>query len=175
VHPACRIRWRTAVPSGRGRARAATTARSMNTVFWLVTGQMACSELVVRGRVELPTFRFSGEILPSRAVAGRRLASLGVCLRWLPLWLPVWLPFDSLNRQAESHQRRVIGGMGSHSGYITVAQRTVPSGGFYRYLTRSGSGSQRTARASAATIIRGSKVHAYVGCPQIEEYSSNSG
>ena len=48
--------------------------------------------------------------------------------------------------------------MGSHSGYITVAQRTVPSGGFYRYLTRSGSGSQRTARASAATIIRGSQV-----------------
>jgi hypothetical protein len=42
-------------------------------------------------------------------VAGRRLASLGVCLRWPPLWLPVWLPPDSLNREAESHQRRVIG------------------------------------------------------------------
>jgi len=28
---------------------------------------------VVRGRVELPTFRFSGEIWPSRAVAERRL------------------------------------------------------------------------------------------------------
>src|SRR5215813_7898316 len=84
-------------------------------------------KLVVRGRVELPTFRFSGEIWPSRAAAGRRLishltctivagrrqASLGVCLRWLPLWLPlwlpVWLPFDSLNREAESHRRRVIG------------------------------------------------------------------
>jgi hypothetical protein len=98
------------------------------------------SELVVRGKVELLTFRFSGEILPSRAVAGRRpishltctivagrrLASLGVCLRWHPLWLPVRLPSDSLNRQAESHQRRVIGAMGS---YITVAQQRVPSGG----------------------------------------------
>jgi len=28
---------------------------------------------VVRGRVELPTFRFSGEIWLSRAVAGHRL------------------------------------------------------------------------------------------------------
>jgi len=31
------------------------------------------SDLVVRGRVELPTFRFSGVFWPSRAVAGRRL------------------------------------------------------------------------------------------------------
>ena len=34
----------------------------------------------------------------------------------------------------------------------------MPSGGFYKYLTRSKLGSQRTARASAATIIRGSQV-----------------
>jgi len=34
--------------------------------------------------------------------------------------------------------------MGSHRGYITVALQTVPSGGFYRCLTCSGSGSQRT-------------------------------
>ena len=61
---------------------------------------------MVRGRVELPTFRFSGAFLPSRGVAGGRLishltctivagrrpASLGVCRRWLLLWLPVWLP-----------------------------------------------------------------------------------
>jgi len=66
-------------------------------------GQRHC---VVRDRIELSTFRFSGAFLPSRGVAcgrpishltcpivaGRRLASLGVCRRWLPLWLPVWLP-----------------------------------------------------------------------------------
>ena len=70
--------------------------------------------MVVRGRVELPTFRFSGEFWLSRDVAGRRpishltcmivvgrrLTSLGVCLRWLPLWLSVCSP----NRQAESHR-----------------------------------------------------------------------
>ena len=39
-----------------------------------------------------------------------------------------------------------------------MAQRTVPSGGFHKYLTRSESGSRRTARGSAATIIRGSQV-----------------
>lgn len=50
--------------------------------------------------------------------------------------------------------------MGSHDGHITVAQRTAPSGGFHRYLTRSGSGSRRSARAAAATIIRGSQAHA---------------
>jgi hypothetical protein len=58
--------------------------------------------VVVRGRVELPTFRFSGAILQSRnvadrgptchlaasTVAHRRLASVTACLRWLPIWLP---------------------------------------------------------------------------------------
>jgi hypothetical protein len=29
-------------------------------VLWQVTDLITCSELVVRGRVELPTFRFSG-------------------------------------------------------------------------------------------------------------------
>ena len=58
--------------------------------------------LVVRGGVEPPTFRFSGAICRSRTVASRRLichlaasivargrlASLDVCLCWLPVWLP---------------------------------------------------------------------------------------
>ena len=57
---------------------------------------------VVRDRIELSTFRFSGAIQRSRVVASRglvchlaastvahgRLASLTACLRWLPFWLP---------------------------------------------------------------------------------------
>ena len=75
---------------------------------------------VVRDRIELSTFRFSGAILPSRAVAGHRLisdltctivaghrlASLGVCRRWLPLWLPVWLP-DLAGGESPAESRRV--------------------------------------------------------------------
>jgi len=58
--------------------------------------------MVVRDRIELSTFRFSDVTEPSLTVAGSRLtghlpaptvpgrrpASLGVCLRWLPVWLP---------------------------------------------------------------------------------------
>jgi len=58
--------------------------------------------VVVRDRIELSTFRFSGAIevclgvagrrltanLPAPIVAGRRPVSPGVCLRWLPVWLP---------------------------------------------------------------------------------------
>ena len=90
----------------------------------------------------------------------RRGKSPGVAWRLpalAPPLAPGLAPVDSFYRKAESHQRSHRGAMGSHSGYITVAQRTVPSGGFHRYPTRSGSGSQRTARASAATIIRGSQ------------------
>jgi len=61
-----------------------------------------CSEVVVRERIELSTFRFSGAIelclrvarrrltghLGAPIVSGRRRVSLGVCLRWLPVWLP---------------------------------------------------------------------------------------
>jgi hypothetical protein len=57
---------------------------------------------VVRRGVELPTFRFSGAIEPSRDVGNRSLirhlaasivarsrrALLDVCLRWLPFWPP---------------------------------------------------------------------------------------
>jgi hypothetical protein len=57
---------------------------------------------VVRDRIELSTFRFSGAIevclgvarsrltgnLLAPIVAERRPVSLGVCLRWLPVWLP---------------------------------------------------------------------------------------
>jgi hypothetical protein len=58
--------------------------------------------VVVRDRIELSTFRFSGAIdtclavagcrltghLAAPIIAGRRPVSLGVCLRWLPVWLP---------------------------------------------------------------------------------------
>jgi hypothetical protein len=60
VHSTCRIRWQRAVLSGLRRARAVTLARSLVAMFWQVTGRIACSDRVVRGRVELPTFRFSG-------------------------------------------------------------------------------------------------------------------
>jgi len=67
--------------------------------------------VVVRDRIELSTFRFSGANLPSRTVAdrrlishlpapivaGRRLASPSACPRWLPVWLP------------RSDRRRVVG------------------------------------------------------------------
>src|ERR1022692_278325 len=57
---------------------------------------------VVRGRIELPTFRFSGGSgrslpgagcgqaghLAAMTVAGRCWASPGYCGRWLPGWLP---------------------------------------------------------------------------------------
>jgi hypothetical protein len=57
---------------------------------------------VVRDRIELSTFRFSGASDPSPGVAGRgsicrlaasivawgRSVSLTVWLRWLPVWLP---------------------------------------------------------------------------------------
>jgi hypothetical protein len=60
--------------------------------------------LVVRDRIELSTFRFSGAIDPCLTVAGcrltghltapivpgRRPVSPGVCLRWLPVWLPIF-------------------------------------------------------------------------------------
>ena len=58
--------------------------------------------MVVRDRIELSTFRFSGVTEPSLTVAGSRLTghlpapivaerrpmSLWACLRWLPVWLP---------------------------------------------------------------------------------------
>jgi hypothetical protein len=80
-------------------------------------GQRHC---VVRDRIELSTFRFSGAILRSRAVAGRRLishltcmvvagcrpVSLSICLRWLLLWLPVWLP-DPAGGESPTESRRV--------------------------------------------------------------------
>jgi hypothetical protein len=46
---------------------------------------------------------------PSTIVAERRLASLGVCLRWLPLWLPVWLPESAGGESTAESQCRVIG------------------------------------------------------------------
>jgi hypothetical protein len=63
--------------------------------FWLVT-------LVVRGGVEPPTFRFSGEYaalldvagyglmgdLAAETLASCRLMWPDVCRRWLPVWLP---------------------------------------------------------------------------------------
>jgi hypothetical protein len=61
VQSACSIRWRTAVMSCLRRARTMTTARSLKTAFPQVAGKIACSELVVRGRVELPTFRFQAD------------------------------------------------------------------------------------------------------------------
>jgi hypothetical protein len=47
--------------SGPEQSWAATAARSLNAVFWQVTGKIACSGLVVRDRIELSTFRFSAD------------------------------------------------------------------------------------------------------------------
>jgi hypothetical protein len=58
--------------------------------------------VVVRDKIELSTFRFSGVTEPSLTVAGSRLTghlpapivvgrrsmSPGICVRWLPVWLP---------------------------------------------------------------------------------------
>jgi hypothetical protein len=139
VRSACDSERPTTVTHGQSWSLDGDRHESAQSAFTLVSALEISPKLVVRGRVELPTFRFSGEIWPSRAVAGRRLishltcttvvgrrlASLGVCLRWPPLWLPVWLPSDSLNREAESHQRRVI-------GYIFIAPPIVSSGRFHR-------------------------------------------
>jgi hypothetical protein len=46
--------------SGLGRACAVMAARSLNGASPQVTGRIACSELVVRDKIELSTFRFSG-------------------------------------------------------------------------------------------------------------------
>jgi hypothetical protein len=51
--------------SGLRRACAVMAARSLNGAFPQVTGGIACSELVVRDRIELSTFRFSALGIPA--------------------------------------------------------------------------------------------------------------
>ena len=129
--------------------------------------------VVVRDRIELSTFRFSGAIevclgvagcrltgnLPAPIVAGRRPVSSGVCLRWLPVWLP-----------------DPAGGFpsGESSGYILIASPTVPSGRSRRWSACARSGSQGPPQA-AGTTVPGESQTRERDYPQTEEYSSDSG
>src|SRR6266702_3234329 len=86
--------------------------------MWLantqVRGPGTASEVVVRGGVEPPTFRFSGAFavwldvagcglmgdLAAQTMAGCRLLWPDVCRRWLPVWLSISLApltFDTLS------------------------------------------------------------------------------
>jgi hypothetical protein len=83
---------------------------------------IAWSEVVVRGGVEPPTFRFSGAIRRSRTVASRRLIchlaativargrllSLEVCLCWLPVGSPNLAVWRSSGLHTYSHADRLV-------------------------------------------------------------------
>ena len=136
-------------------------------------GCQPCRSVVVRDRIELSTFRFSGAIesclgvagrrltgnLPAPIVAGRRPVSLGVCLRWLPVWLP-----------------DPAGGFpsGESSGYILIASPTVPSGRSRRWSACARSGSQGPPQAAGIAVPSESQTRER-DYPQTEEYSSDSG
>jgi hypothetical protein len=91
----------------------ALAAFGTRTLIGAVFGPASCGELVVRGGVEPPAFRFSGAYAPSLHVAGRgligdlaaetmarcRLMWPEVCRRWLPVWLPNLVSAANLSRQ----------------------------------------------------------------------------
>jgi hypothetical protein len=60
VQSACNNQWRTAVTNGLKRPYAAVATRSLDVGNPQVAGQIAWSRWVVRDRIELSTFRFSG-------------------------------------------------------------------------------------------------------------------
>jgi hypothetical protein len=55
-------------------------------------------------------FGHTRDVTDRRGAMIRTPASLGVCLRWLPPLAPRLAPVDSLDCQAESHQRRFTWG-----------------------------------------------------------------